>query len=320
MDSRRSSVPGLNARPRTSTRRSGEASECPIDALHEPRRLRPVDAQRRVQDRRSLPARAGKRRERGEVLRQAAPTEPRAGSQVLDDAGPGGSPESAIQVDAFEHLHGIHAVDRFGEPSDLVRKGDAGRQQRVVGRLDQLGGADAGLEPGRFEAVEQRACQRPQTRIIGAHDDAIGPPGIAQHRALAEELREVADRDRAGTASPWRRRAPPRGPAGSCRAARCCGGRCPAIARPLPARARTPINVSTATRSAPRSYCPSGPAGVGTAISTAVAFGQRVGSIRHGPSTTPRGGLQRRRGVRLEEGQLACARAVRRATDPRRRA
>ena len=108
--------------------------------------------------------------------------------------------DAVVEPDAARDLLHVGA-DLLGQIGDLVDEGDLGREERVRGIFDQLGGAPLGEHQRRL--VER---QRPvdvaehlaPALVRGADHDAVGEFEIADRGALAQEFRIGGDHDVGG--------------------------------------------------------------------------------------------------------------------------
>ena len=105
--------------------------------------------------------------------------------------------DAVVQANAARDLLHVGA-DLFGEVRDLVDEGDLGREERVRGVFDHLGGA-AFREHQRRLVQRQRAIDVAHhlaaALVGGADHDAIGELEVADRRALAQELGIGGDDD-----------------------------------------------------------------------------------------------------------------------------
>ncbi len=108
--------------------------------------------------------------------------------------------DAVVEPDAARDLLHVGA-DLFGEIGDLVDEGDLGREERIRGVFDQLGGAPLGEHQRRL-VQRQRPVDVAEhlapALVVGADHDAVGEFEIADRRALAQEFRIGGDHDVGG--------------------------------------------------------------------------------------------------------------------------
>ena len=181
--SRSSSVPGLNARPNSPTRRRPFA----VSSSYVRRKWASFDLEDALEDRHVDVRTLGPVHERAQVLRQARAAEAEARRQV-------GLADVQLAV-GLEDLHQLVRVDAEldAEGADLVGEADLERVERVVDVLRGLGDADRNAEDRSAKSPYISAIGSPLAASSSPDHGLLGAVEVGDAAALAQVLRVDGD-------------------------------------------------------------------------------------------------------------------------------
>ena len=153
-----------------------------LQLRHHPPLLQPVHLDHRGQQLEVVAGVAGELAQGLGIFGKTAAAEPHAGTQE-------GGADALVEAHAAGDLLDVGAR-LLADVGDLVDEGDLGRQERVGGQLDHLGGGDVGADELAADGRVDRGHRvgRPLGAGVGADHNAVWVHEVVNRRALAQEL------------------------------------------------------------------------------------------------------------------------------------